>query len=96
MLDNLRLAVSGAWRVLLAGLIFGAGVPAVFALGIRALAIGGAADPGGRIRPIGKIFGTMCFALVVVAIVLGITFIVAKGFGKELNFGNVYPTLVDK
>ncbi len=40
MIDNLQFAFDGAWRVLLAGLVFGAGLPVVFALGIRSLRLG--------------------------------------------------------
>jgi hypothetical protein len=33
---------------------------------------------------------------VVLGVVLGITFIVATGFGKALSFEHVYPTIVSK
>lgn len=96
MIDNFQLAFDGAWHVLIAALALGAGVPAMFALGIRALSLGGASEEGGSIRPIGRVLGTLCFAVVVLAIALGITFIVAKGFGKELDFSGIIPTLIDK
>ncbi len=96
MWENLKLAFSSGLRVIIAGLILGAGVPAMFSLGIRALAMGGASQEGGTIRPIGKTLGTVCFGVVVLAIALGITFIVASGFGKKLDFHNIYPVLVDK
>ena len=38
----------------------------------------------------------LCFAVVVVAVALGITYIVASGFGKALSFEHVYPTIVDE
>jgi hypothetical protein len=96
MWENLKLAFTNGWHVLLAGLVLGAGIPTVFSLGVRALAMGGAAQEGGRIRPIGKVLATICFGVVVLAIVLGITFIVASGFGKKLDFEHIYPVLVDK
>ncbi len=96
MWENLKLAFTNGWHVLLAGLVLGAGVPAMFSLGIRALAMGGAAQEGGRIRPIGRTLGILCFGIVVLAIALGITFIVASGFGKKLDFEHIYPVLVDK
>ena len=39
-MNNLWFALEGAWHVLLAGLVLGAGLPAVFSLGIRALSYG--------------------------------------------------------
>lgn len=103
-MHNLTLAFEGAWKVLLAGLILGAGLPAIFALGIRSLAYGaggeaevheaGTAGPKGN--PIGTIGGYVAFALVLLGVVLGITFIVATGFGKALSFAHIYPTIVDK
>lgn len=83
-MDTLTLALDSAAKVLLAGLLIGAGLPAVFALGIRALA--------SRARPAGY----LCFAVVVFGVALGITFIVGTGLGRELSFEHVYPTLVSK
>ena len=45
---------------------------------------------------IGKLLAGVCFALVVLAVALGLTVIVAAGFGKQVSFEHVYPTLVDK
>lgn len=39
---DLRFAVEALWKVLLAGLVLGAGLPLVFAVGIRGLAMAGA------------------------------------------------------
>ena len=96
MIDNLKLAVEGAWKVFAAALILGAGVPAMFALSIRALAIGGVTKGDQAARPIGKVLAVLCLVVVIAAIVLGITFIVATGFGKKLSFHEIYPTLIDK
>ncbi|MCU1537624.1 MAG: hypothetical protein JWP82_1975 [Humibacillus sp.] len=101
-MHNIALALDGAWRVLLAGLVLGAGLPAVFALGIRSLAIGdahaGMDSPPDTHHPsaLGRVLATVCFAVVIAAIVLGITFVVASGVGKELSFAHGYPTLQDK
>ena len=98
-MNNIGLAFDGAWKVLVAGVLLGAGLPAIFALGIRALASGAGGDAevdheAGH--PIGKVLAILCFALVVIGIALGITYIVATGFGKTLSFQNFYPTLVSK
>lgn len=98
-MNNIGLAFDGAWKVLVAGVLLGAGLQAIFALGIRALAYGAGGDAevdheAGH--PIGKVLAILCFALVVIGIALGITYIVATGFGKTLSFQNFYPTLVSK
>lgn len=98
-MNNLGYALDGAWQVLLAGLVLGAGLPAVFALGIRSAAwgTGGAAEvEEGGPHPIGRVLAALCFAIVLAGVALGITFIVASGFGHALSFEHVYPTLVEK
>jgi hypothetical protein len=92
-MHNVGFALDGAWRVLLAGLILGAGLPVLFALGIRSLAW---ADAGEVTRPAGRVAGYGLFAVVVLGVLLGITFIVATGFGKALSFEHIYPTIVAK
>ncbi|GAA0579585.1 hypothetical protein GCM10010172_75660 [Paractinoplanes ferrugineus] len=93
-MHNLGFALDGAWRVLVAGLALGAGLPILFALGIRSLAW---ADAGGAApRPAGRALGYGLFAVVVLGVLLGITFIVATGFGKALSFDHIYPTIVPK
>lgn len=96
----LQLFFDAAWKVLVAGLVLGAGLPALFALGIRLTSIG-APDPaagteasGSRAVPL--TLGSACFVLAGLAVVLGITVVVATGFGKAVSFDHVVPTLVDK
>ncbi len=98
-MNNLGYALDGAWQVLLAGLLLGAGLPAVFAVGIRSLAwgTGGTAEvEGGSPHPVGRVLATLCFGIVLAGVALGITFIVASGFGYALSFEHIYPTLVEK
>jgi hypothetical protein len=103
-MHNLSFALEGAWKVLFAGLILGAGLPTLFALGIRSLAYGAGGDAeahapgasGPTPHRLGTAAGYACFAIVLLAVALGITFIVATGFGKTLSFAHVYPTIVDK
>lgn len=97
-MHNFSFALQGGFNVLWVGLLLGAGLPAMFALGIRSLAYG--TNSGtlahGQVHPIGKVLAALCFAIVIAAIALGITFIVASGFGKALSFEHFYPMLVDK
>jgi len=98
-MHNLGFALEGAWKVLAAGLILGAGLPALFALGIRSLAWGAGGDAevdAAPPNPAGKTLGYLLFAIVILGVLLGITFIVAGGFGKALSFEHIYPTIVDK
>ncbi|GAA4690847.1 hypothetical protein [Nocardioides conyzicola] len=99
MMDNLQYAFDGAWRVLLVGLVFGAGLPLVFALGIRSFAwgAGGTAEVSGAAgNPVGKLLAGLCLAVVLAGVALGITIIAATGFGKEVSFEHGYPTIVAK
>jgi hypothetical protein len=99
-MHNLGFAIDGAWHVLIAGLALGAGLPILFALGIRSLAWGAGAttvsDIPGPARPLGTALGYALFAVVVVGVLLGLTFIVASGFGYKLDFSHIYPTLIQK
>ena len=101
---TLSLELQAIWKILVIGVILGAGLPTLFAAGVRALAYGqgGEAEvhaPGtvaAAPNPIGRVIAAGCFAIVVLAVVLGIVFIVASGFGKVLSFEHVYPTIIDK
>ena len=42
------------------------------------------------------VFVTVYFTILTLAVVLGITVVVASGFGKMVSFDHVFPTLVDK
>lgn len=95
----LELFASSIGKVLIIGLIVGAGLPALFALGIRAMAygVGGDAEtdhaPGHRI---GIVLGVLCFAIVLIAIGLGIAIIVSSGFGYHVSFEHIIPTFTKK
>jgi hypothetical protein len=103
-MHNLTFALDGAWRVLVASLILGAGLPAIFALGVRSMAFGAGGDAevhesgmsGPTPNPIGTVIAGLLFAVVLLGVVLGITFIVASGFGMKLSFEHIYPTIVGK
>ena len=103
------LFVEAAGQVALVALLLGAGLPVLFALGVRSFALaraaGGAsapdiADGGGATRsvlqPLLRIGGSLCFVLVVVAVAVGLTVIIATGFGQEVSFEQVFPTFVPK
>jgi hypothetical protein len=103
-MHDVVLALQGAWKVLLASLILGAGLPALFALGVRSLAYGSGGEAqvhetgvtAPTPRPIGTVVAWILFLIVLLAVALGITFIVASGFGKALSFEHVFPVIIDK
>jgi len=100
--NTLQLLFEGASEVFVAGLVFGAGLPFVYAIALRVLTIGSTAyaDPSGEIhstpRMSSRLFSGVLIAVVVAGIVVGMMIIVATGFGKEVSFENIYPTIVDK
>jgi hypothetical protein len=95
-MNILRMAFEGSWRVLFAGLVFGAGLPLVFALGVRCWAFGVGQLDGRAARPAAKVLAGLLFAVVVGGVVLGIALVVATGFGRAISFDSLIPTVVDK
>ncbi len=100
------LALEGAWKVLLAGLLLGAGLPMLFTLGLKALSVGAGGEvistSGVTVRASkpnawGKPVAYVLFAVVVLAITLGITYIVAHGFGYSITWTNgIIPNIAKK
>lgn len=78
MLDSL-------WQIVVFALLIGAGLPAVFALGLRALSpappVAADGTPAGSENPGpgGRVAAGACFAIVVAAVVAGIWLIAAAG-----------------
>ncbi|MCX4092658.1 hypothetical protein [Nocardia sp. alder85J] len=80
--------VKSLGEVTLIGLVLGAGIPLIFALGVRFWALEpAAAGPDSasgtvtarRANPVAQIIAYICFAVVIIAVVLGILYI-AKDF----------------
>jgi hypothetical protein len=100
--NTLQLVLQGASKVFVAGLVFGAGLPFVYAVALRVLTIGSTsyADETGEIHSTPKmssrLFAGLLIAVVVAGVVVGMMIIVATGFGKEVTFDTIYPTITDK
>jgi hypothetical protein len=75
---ELSAILSSVGQVLLAGLLLGAGLPALFALGMRLLSV--AEDADGKAR-VATAAGWTCFGLCIAAALFGIVVIV---FGNRL------------
>ena len=101
-MNTVKLLLEGAGEVLVAGLVFGAGLPVVYALALRVLTLGATsyAGPDGDIhstpRMSSRLFSGVLIAVVVAGVLLGLMIIVATGFGKEVTFDTIYPTITDK
>jgi hypothetical protein len=99
-MSQLWLALQSGVQVLFAALLLGAGLPVIFALGMRSLAFGtgGTAEVAvaSRPHPLGKVIAYTCFGVVVLAIVLGISWIVGTGMGYSLVFDHLLPAFRKK
>lgn len=102
-MEQFLAALDGAWRVLLVGLLLGAGLPALFAVGIRSLAwgTGGEAErhaEGVVLKPhvAGRILAYTMFAVVVLAVLAGVGYITAHGLGYSITFNGILPVVTAK
>ncbi|MFV0462450.1 MAG: hypothetical protein ACK5MP_04505 [Nostocoides sp.] len=100
-MHEIGLALQGAWKVLIAGMVFGAGLPVLFVLAVRATTLGTeTVDPDGTVRvktsATGRLLSALIILILIGAVVLGITLIVAGGFGKVVDFSHGIPLIVDK
>jgi len=76
------------WQVLLVGLLLGAGLPALFALGVRSLnsnrvlvSVGAAGEDVTKPSGAGLAGAVICFGVCVLAVLFGILVII---YGKQL------------
>ena len=97
---DIKFTLEAIWKVLLWSVILGAGLPAVFALGIRSLAWGTPAEAeasgtvvtgGGNVA--GKVIAGILFLVVVYCVAAAIVFIIASGKGDDISFSYVVPTI---
>jgi len=93
-MNNLAIALDGAWRVLLAGLLLGAGVPALYALAVNgmAMAAGGDAAEGQPPRAAGKLLAGGVLLLILVLVAYGLAWLIFTSLGYKVGFSGVLPT----
>lgn len=89
-MDQVLAALNAAWQVLLAGLFLGAGLPALFALGVRVKASGKGAY-GHISRKRSWWLSNIIFAIVLAAVLFAIVVIGASGFGYHVAFDGLLP-----
>lgn len=95
---DLKFAVETIWKVGLASLVLGAGLPILYAVGIRALAWGAGGDAEvahARPNPLGRVLAGVIFLIVAYAIAAGIVYIIATGKGSnyDITFKHLIPEI---
>lgn len=100
------LFLEAAGQVALVALLLGAGLPALFAVGVRSFTLAGSASrpdadsetttPSRIPVPVLRTIGTLCYVLVVAAVAIGLSVIIATGLGQEISFDSLVPTFVPK
>jgi hypothetical protein len=82
------LDVGALWRVLVFGLVAGAGLPILFAVGVRAQAVGTGDGPHSQVaaRPLATVVAYACYALVAVAVVAGVLFVARDFLGEHTGW----------
>lgn len=89
-MEILATAATEIWKVALGALILGAGLPALFALGMRSMASGqtvAAGANGGEVITSGSMTGAgrlgaiVCFGIVILAVLFGIVVLI---WGKQI------------
>ena len=95
---DLKFAAEAIWKVGLASLILGAGLPVLYAAGIRSLAWGSGGDAEvaeARPNPVGRVLAVLIFLIVAYVIAAGIVYIIATGKGSnyDITFQNFIPEI---
>lgn len=80
-MSQILASLDAIWRVLIIGLVLGAGLPALFALGVRQLTVASGSPAHATAL---RLSAWAAFAVVALAVVAGIAGIVAHGLGVRL------------
>ena len=97
-MNQLFAALDAAWRVLAVGLILGAGLPALFSVGIRQSALARVPESAGVHLHSGlhRALAALAYAAVLAAVALGHSYIIAHGFGYAIRFDGLLPVIAKK
>jgi hypothetical protein len=99
---DLKFAIETIWKVAVASLILGAGLPVLFSTGIRSLAWGTGGEASvsddARPNPVGKVLALAIFLVVTYVVVSGIVYVIAtgKGSGYDITFRHFIPEIYKK
>jgi hypothetical protein len=94
-------ALDATWRILLIGVLLGAGLPALFAVGVRALAWGTSdtdLTEDAILHPslAGRLVAYTMFTIVIACVAAGVGYIVAHGLGITITFNGLLPVFTPK
>jgi hypothetical protein len=102
--EDFKFAADAIWKVLIAAVVLGAGLPILFASGLRSLAWGkgGSAETvmvdgqPERGNPFGAALAVLLFAIVIYGIAAGIVYVIATGKGSnyDIGFNHLIPVIV--
>lgn len=97
-MNQIIAALDAAWRVLFVGLLLGSGLPALFSVGIRQLAAAHVPESAGAGMPpvVHRLLAYLVFGVVLLAVTLGLAYIVAHGFGYKITFDGLWPVIREK
>lgn len=87
-METISNTLDSLWRVLAVGIAFGAGVPLMFAFGLRFYyayngEVGGDGTAERTVR--GTILAGVCFAVVLITVITGILFIMKNFLANDLG-----------
>ena len=85
-----------AWVVLIAAMVLGAGLPILFAFGVKSIAWANGDLPGTPANRIGRVLAAALFSIIVFAVLVGLGYIVAHGLGYTMTFNGLIPTFTHK
>lgn len=94
-----RLFLEATLQVLVVSIIVGAGLPGVFALGVRWMAAGAGGDAEtshAAARPAFTALAIACFVVVLAVIAAGLSIVVSSGFGYTVSFQHIIPVFTKK
>ncbi|MFP7364817.1 hypothetical protein SFC07_03405 [Corynebacterium callunae] len=93
---NLATLFGSLVNVTLVGILLGAGLPALFALGVRFAHAPVAADgtTTGSASAFGKIAASICFAIIIIAIIAGILWVTKATIYQYMGF-DIFGTEAD-
>lgn len=95
-MNNLIIALDGAWKVLLAGLLLGAGIPTLFAMAVKSGdGRGGEAAGGAPSRAAGKLTAAVFFFIILTLVVYGLAWLIFTSLGFKVGFSGPFPDVLE-
>ena len=92
-MNNFIIALDGAWKVLAAGLLLGAGIPALYALAVNGLAMAQGGEASGKpANPLGKAIAAVVLLVILTVVAYGLAWLIFTSLGFKVGFNGPFPT----